>query len=100
MICSSGISFDPVVENVRLTFGFEGVWQGTAVLYDHRTNSLWMHLSGTCFSGPKRGAVLKRSESGRHTTWADWQRSHPQTDVLAEDLALKHGHLDKGYFPR
>ena len=85
MVCSSGISFDPVLSGKRLTFGFEGVWQGTAILYDRDTGSLWMHFTGACFEGPRAGQTLKPLPTGTHTTWAAWRREHPETDVMAPD---------------
>lgn len=85
MVCSSGISFDPVLDGTRLTFGFEGVWQGTAILYDRDTGSLWMHFTGACFDGPRAGRTLATLPTGRHTTWAAWRRDHPDTDVMAPD---------------
>jgi hypothetical protein len=94
VICSSGIGFDPMVGGTRLTFGFEGIWQGTAVLYDHQTGSLWMHLTGECFQGEHAGTVLARLDSGRHTTWADWRRAHPATDVLRPDPRLRDRYFD------
>jgi hypothetical protein len=100
VVCSSGISFDPVVDGERLTFGFEGIWQGTAVLYDHQTNSLWMHLTGECFAGRHRGAVLPRLPSGRHTTWSDWREAHPGSDVIRPDPRYAGQGGDRGYFTR
>jgi hypothetical protein len=100
VICSSAIGFDPRVDGERLTFGFEGIWQGTAVLYDHQTGSLWMHITGECFQGTHAGVSLRPLPTGRHTTWADWRGLHPATEVLALDPALvaaKNGH---GYFDR
>lgn len=85
MICSSGIGFDPTLDGQRLTFGFEGIWQGTAVLYDRGSTSLWMHLTGECFAGPLAGRRLTALPTGRHTRWADWKRDHPGTDVMAPD---------------
>ena len=85
MVCSSGVSFDPTVDGKRLTFGFEGIWQGTAILYDRDTGSLWMHLTGTCFDGPRAGKTLTPLATGTHTTWAAWRRDHPDTDVMAPD---------------
>lgn len=98
MICSSAIGFDPRVQDTRLTFGFEGIWQGTAVLYDHQSASLWMHITGACIQGAHKGTVLKPIASGRHTTWADWRRSHPGTDVLAEDPQLAQAEGPHAYF--
>lgn len=100
MICSSGIGFDPIVDDERLTFGFHGIWQGTALLYDHQTESLWYHLSGRCIEGEHRGKVLKRIESGRHTTWKEWTRTHPDTDVIAPQKKYVGRQGDQGYFSR
>jgi hypothetical protein len=85
VICSSGIGFDPMLDGERLTFGFEGIWQGTAVLYDRQTKSLWMHTTGECFAGKHAGRALAPLESGRHTTWKAWRQDHPDTDVMAPD---------------
>ena len=85
MICSSGIGFDPRLDGTRLTFGFEGIWQGTAVLYDRQTKSLWMHFTGECFAGRLAGRRLEPLESGRHTTWGAWRRDHPETEAMAPD---------------
>ena len=100
MICSSGIGFDPVVQGKRLIFGFEGIFQGTAVLYDRQTKSFWMHLTGACFAGRHAGVVLERIPTGRHTTWADWKALHPETDVLAREARWIDQPGDAGYFPR
>lgn len=98
MICSSGIAFDPVVGGRRLTFGFHGIYQGTAVLYDHQTGSHWMHLTGACFEGELKGVSLKRLGSTRHTPWADWRKLHPSTLVLKEDPRWMDRPGDAGYF--
>jgi hypothetical protein len=100
VVCSSGIGFDPVVDGKRLTFGFEGIWQGTAVLYDHQTKSLWMHLTGECFAGRQKGTFLARLRSGRHTTWIDWRNTHPGTDVIRPDPRYSRRGGDRGYFTR
>ncbi len=99
MICSSGITYDPQVGGRRLTFGFHGIWQGTAVLYDHQTGSFWMHLTGECFAGELKGTWLERIGTGRHTTWAHWLHAHPTTDVILPDPRYESRSADKGYFP-
>lgn len=95
MICSSGIGFDPLLDGTRLTFGFEGIWQGTAVLYDRGTQSLWMHFTGACFHGPLEGRRLRALATGRHTTWAAWRAAHPATDAMAPDPRF-----ERSYFRR
>jgi hypothetical protein len=100
VICSSGIGFDPVLDGTRLTFGFRGIYQGTALLYDHPTDSTWLHLTGECIDGRHRGRVLARLDTGRHTTWADWRALHPHTRVLAREARFVGRVGDAGYFPR
>lgn len=68
-----------------MTFGFHGIYQATVVLYDHQTESLWMQLTGECFTGELEGTVLDRVPTGRHTTWGDWTKTHPETDVMKPD---------------
>ena len=95
MICSSGVSFDPRLDGQRLSFGFEGVWKGTAILYDRDTGSLWMHFTGACFAGPRAGRSLTVLGTGTHTTWAAWRRDHPDTDVMAPDPRFSKGYFDR-----
>ncbi len=62
-------------------FGFQGIWQGVAVLYDRSTDSEWLHLSGECIRGQLKGKTLKPI-SGTHTTWKQWRTWHPETEVM------------------
>lgn len=94
VICSSGIAYDPQLDGQRQFFGFHGIWQGTAVLYDRETHSNWLHLSGECIEGPRKGARLPPIP-GVHATWAEWKRMHPETDVMAPDAKS-----ESKYFPR
>ena len=100
MICTSGIGFDPLVEGQRLRFAFHGIWQGVAVLADRPGGSLWFHLTGEAFAGPRAGTRLRRLDSGRHTTWDEWRRTHPDTRVLAVDPRWVGRPGDQGYFGR
>ena len=95
MVCSSGVGFDARLDGERLLFGFFGIYQGTAVLYDRDTGSLWLHLTGRCFEGPRAGRVLAMLPTGRHTTWAAWRDLHPDTDVMRPEPARRDL-----YFPR
>lgn len=84
-----------MLDGTRLTFGFEGIWQGTAVLYDRGTQSLWMHFTGACFHGPLAGRRLAPLATGRHTTWGAWRAAHPATDVMAPEARF-----ERQYFAR
>ena len=85
-----------MLDGERLTFGFEGIWQGTAVLYDRQTKSLWMHTTGECFAGPHAGRALAPLESGRQTTWKAWREDHPDTEVMASDPRFVTRYFGRG----
>jgi hypothetical protein len=95
VVCSSGIGFDPVLQGTRLTFGFHGIYQGTAVLYDRQTKSLWLHLTGECIEGKHAGKSLRPLESGRHTKWREWRRAHFDGDVMAPDPVHSVGYFSR-----
>ena len=99
VLCSSAIAFDPVVDGRPLTFGVDGAWQGTTTIFDHETDSLWLHLTGECVRGPMKGTVLRQAATGRHTTWADWRASYPATDVM-RPVSERKGGGDIPYFTR
>ena len=75
-------------------FGFHGIWQGTSVLYDRKTRSRWLHLSGECIEGDLKGAKL-RPIACRHVLWAEWKRDHPETLVMAPHNELKSEYFSK-----
>jgi len=94
VVCSSGIGFDPVVNGRRLTFGFHGIWQGVALVYDRQTRSVWLHLTGECIEGPLKGTVLKPIP-GRHVLWSEWERDHPGTEVMGEEDRFRSHYFTK-----
>lgn len=100
MICSSGIGFDPLLDGERHLFGFHGIWQGTAVLYDVQTMSIWFHTTGVCIEGRWKGRQLEMLRSGRHGTWAAWLEAHPSTTVMAREERFVGKPDDRGYFQR
>lgn len=100
MICTSGIGFDPRIDGERLTFGFRGIWQGTALLYERGTGSTWLHFTGACIDGVHKGRVLTPLSTGRHTTWAEWRATHPDTEVMKPEARYIGRPGDQGYFPR
>lgn len=51
------------------------------VLYDAATGSYWSQLAARAICGPRRGERLAFVPA-EATTWGDWRRRHPDTDVL------------------
>ena len=65
-----------------LTFGHEGVlYRRSFVMYDHSTDSLWLHVTGEAIKGKLKGKRLDFLPS-EVTTWEDWKERHPETEVL------------------
>lgn len=93
MICSSGVGFDPHHNGRRLSFGFHGIWQGTAVLYDQETRSLWLHLTGESIRGPLKGTRLTPIPM-RHVTWKQWRTEHPDSEVMNQDPRRRSDYFD------
>jgi hypothetical protein len=87
VLCSTGAAYDPRVDGERLRFGVEGNWRGTATLYDTKTKSVWLQVTGACVSGPLKGRTLAPRPGLMHTTWGTWRRLHPDTQVMKRDAA-------------
>ena len=82
-MCSSGVGFNPVVDDTRYTFDVFGIYNGLFTMKDRQTGSVWTHFDGSVLSGPlaNSGARLEIAPM-LTTTWAEWQELHPDTMVL------------------
>lgn len=59
------------------------------VMYDVRTYSVFDTFLGRAVTGPLAEMNLQLEQASVITTdWGSWRRTHPDTTVLAEDLAL------------
>ncbi len=82
-LCGTGVAFDALVAGRSLSFGVSGLlYNSDVLLYDRQTNSLWSQLLGQAISGPLKGQSLKMLPL-THTSWADWRKAHPATQVLS-----------------
>jgi|GEM_PF-715007 len=111
-ICRSGMVASRVVDDVERSFRATGLlWQperldaaaaedngrsfgasqtdasvgvrarGNLVLADEQSGSYWSQLLARAICGPLEGTGLEILPS-TVTTWGEWRRSHPETDVL------------------
>lgn len=65
-----------------LEFGHEGVlYRNSFVMYDRKSDSLWVHTTGECVKGEMKGSQLKFIPS-TITSWEQWKTKHPKTLVL------------------
>jgi len=87
-LCGTGIAFSAVVDERSRSFGVSGLLYNSDVLmYDRETDSLWSQILGKAINGPSKGQALDPLPV-LHTTWADWQRRHPDTVVLSEPTSF------------
>ena len=94
VMCSSAAAFRAEVKGERLVFRLRGKYNGTMLLEDRSTQSLWSPFTGVALSGPLRGAVLARLPLSQ-CLWSEWLEMHPKTQVLPGAPALRAGHYSE-----
>ena len=84
-LCGSGMAFAATLDGRRFEFGVSGLlYNSDVLLYDRQTGSLWSQLKAQAVTGRMRGTRLTPLALS-HTTWADWKRRHPDSEVLTTD---------------
>lgn len=91
-LCGTVILYETAVHGVQHRMGTSGfLYRSNKLMYDRATQSLWSTLKGTPVIGPLADAdpkiVLPR-RAVVTTTWGEWKRRHPETQVLS----LETGH--------
>ncbi|MEO8565550.1 MAG: DUF3179 domain-containing (seleno)protein [Betaproteobacteria bacterium] len=90
VMCSSASAFRAEVQGTRLVFRLRGQYNGTMLLEDQSTNSLWSPFTGVALAGAMRGATLERLPLSQ-CLWNEWFAMHPTTMVLHGEPALREG---------
>ncbi len=89
-LCESMILYESRIGATVHELGTSGfLWRSNKVMYDRATQSLWNTLWGVPVHGPLAGKGLELTRRAAvTTTWGEWRRRHPQTQVL--DLNTGH----------
>ena len=96
-LCGTGMAFDAQVGARSLGFGVSGLlYNSDVLLYDRATLSLWSQIMQTAVSGPLKGTRLQ-SLPLTHTSWADWRRRYPATQVLSTDTGFERDYARDPY---
>ena len=70
------------VKGKTLTFAESGqLWNGSLVMIDLETRSLWSHILGECVHGPLKSEELQHLTADT-MTWKAWRSAYPDTTVL------------------
>lgn len=96
-LCGTGMAFDADLRTGATSFGVSGLlYNSDVLLYDRATKSLWSQLRQTAISGPLKGTRL-RAVPLSHTSWADWRRRHPDTEVLSTETGFNRDYSRDPY---
>ena len=86
------VSFRRVFGGAVTTLGVSGLlYNSDLLLYDRKSESLWSQVMGQAVSGPRKGERLIPVPI-EHTTWEDWKKQHPQTEVLSKDTGFSRAY--------
>jgi hypothetical protein len=96
-LCGTGMAFEPPAAVAQQGFGVSGLlYNSDVLLYDRATQSLWSQILGIAVTGPLKGERL-RSVPLTHTSWADWQRRQPETQILSTDTGYRRDYTHDPY---
>ena len=94
-ICSTATAFRAEVEGRPVKFRLRGAYNGTMLLADMTTDSLWSP-SGVALAGAMRGSQMERLPLSL-CLWGEWLQMHPTTMVpYADPAARRTGHCLPG----
>jgi hypothetical protein len=77
--------FEATLEGRRVTMGHSGYFMRKGpVLYDRRTQSLWVEGEGglLALAGRRKGVLLKRVAQLDVVPWSEWRFGHPEGRLL------------------
>jgi hypothetical protein len=89
-MCSSASAFDATLNMQPLNFRLAGLYNGTFMITDLETGSLWNHTNGEALFGPMKGIFLERIALVQ-CEWRDWLGMHPGSLVLWGEQKKRKG---------
>lgn len=102
-LCGTGMAFEPPPVTLGASgsggggFGVSGLlYNSDVLLYDRATQSLWSQILSAAISGPLKGTALVPVPL-THTSWADWRRRHPASEVLSTNTGFARDYTRDPY---
>ncbi|MET0108536.1 MAG: DUF3179 domain-containing protein [Candidatus Thiodiazotropha sp.] len=96
-LCGTGIAFKAEHNNRPLSFGVSGLlYNSDVLLYDRASESLWSQIKMQAISGKFKGERLEPIAL-YHTTWSDWIKRHPDSQVLSDDTGFARNYRRSPY---
>ena len=96
-LCGTGVAFYSDIAGNTTDFGVSGLlYNSDVLLYDRETESLWSQIMSQAVAGKLVGEKLKAFPVS-HTTWRDWVKQHPDTQVLSTDTGYSRDYSRNPY---
>ena len=95
-LCGSLVFYRSSIAGVQHILGTSGfLYRSNKLMYDHATESLWSTLTGEPVVGPLVGRDLRLEPlSVVTTTWGEWRRRHPATQVLSPATGFRRDYRE------
>ncbi|MBI2595950.1 DUF3179 domain-containing protein, partial [Candidatus Daviesbacteria bacterium] len=93
-LCGSALAYERKVDGVITEFGVSGkLHNSDLVMYDRYEGNLWQQITGEGIVGPaaQRFEKLKQLPIVT-TTWGEWKKEHPSTEVLSRDTGFSRNY--------
>ncbi len=96
-LCNTAVVFDRRVKGRVLDFGVSGNLRNSdLVMYDRQTESWWQQFGGQALVGELAGTRLRKLPA-RIVSWAEFQREHPEGEVLTRDTGNRRSYGQNPY---
>jgi len=96
-LCGTVILYETDAKGLSHNIGTSGfLYRSNKLMYDKTTQSLWNTIKGEPVLGPLVGKdIALQHRSVVTTTWGEWKRRHPNTQVLSLDTGHRRNY-DEG----
>lgn len=96
-LCGTVIAYNTKFNGKNYNLGTSGfLYRSNKMMYDEATQSLWNTIEGKPVIGPLINSGIElNSHSVVTTTWGEWKRLHPSTQVLSLDTGHRRNY-DEG----
>lgn len=86
-LCGTVIAYDVEHKGIKHQLGTSGfLYRSNKLMYDEATQSLWSTIEGKPVIGPLVNQdIVLETYSVTTTSWGEWKRRHPDTQVLSLD---------------
>jgi hypothetical protein len=94
-VCNTGITYNRRLDNRTVLLDFYGLYNGVVALAERETQTAFLQVTGEFVKGPLTGKSLSKLPL-LDTTWGQWKKLHPDTQLMAPPEAFQQFYAPKG----